>query len=189
MLHTFLNLLHSITQVMHKLSTRSTFCFALAAFLFSGCGTPSPADGTSENDWSPIVSESKGASASDADGFVWQTEQFADLKIVRYQVGGWDKLDNRQKALVYCLNQAGLSGRDIMYDQNNRYNLRVRNLLENIYTGFDGDKNTVGWNRFETYLKRIWFSNGIHHHYANTKLLPEFSEAYFDELLAATEEL
>ena len=187
MLRTFLNLPHSTTQDMHKLSTFSTFCFALAAFLFSGCGTPSTEDSAAENDWSPLVSESKGASAADADGFVWQTEQFADLKIVRYQVGGWDKLDNRQKALVYCLNQAGLSGRDIMYDQNNRYNLRVRNLLENLYTGFDGDKNTVGWNRFETYLKRIWFSNGIHHHYANTKLLPEFSEAYFDELLAATE--
>jgi dipeptidyl-peptidase-3 len=122
----------------------------------------------------------------DAEGFVWQTEQFADLKIVRYQIGGWEQLDNRQKALVYCLNQAGLSGRDIMYDQNNRYNLRVRNLLESVYEKFEGDKNTLGWSRFETYLKRIWFSNGIHHHYANTKMLPEFSEAYLDELLAAT---
>jgi len=87
--------------------------------------------------------------------------------------------------LVYCLNQAGLSGRDMMYDQNNRYNLRIRHLLESIYTGFEGDKSTNGWNRFETYLKRIWFSNGIHHHYANTKIMPEFSQAYFAELVEA----
>lgn len=73
----------------------------------------------------------------------------------------------------------------MMYDQNNRYNLRIRDLLESIYTGFEGDKSTNGWNRFETYLKRIWFSNGIHHHYANTKIMPEFSQAYFAELVEA----
>ena len=73
----------------------------------------------------------------------------------------------------------------MMYDQNNRYNLRIRDLLESIYTGFEGDKSTKGWSRFETYLKRIWFSNGIHHHYANTKIIPEFSQAYFTELVEA----
>ena len=151
-----------------------------------GCESSSKDGVSAENDWSFIEKNTSGASEPDAEGFVWQTEQFADLKIVRYQIGGWEQLDNRQKALVYCLNQAGLSGRDIMYDQNNRYNLRVRNLLESVYEKFEGDKNTLGWSRFETYLKRIWFSNGIHHHYANTKMLPEFSEAYLDELLAAT---
>ena len=138
------------------------------------------------DDWTAHSAADQGASEPDANGFVWQTEQFADLKIVRYQIPGWEKLTTRQKALVYCLNQAGLSGRDMMYDQNNRYNLRVRDLCEGIYTQFEGDKGTEGWNRFETYLKRIWFSNGIHHHYANTKIMPEFSEAYFDGLLEDT---
>ena len=75
-----------------------------------------------------------GASEPDEEGFVWQTEQFSDLKIVRYQIPGWEQLNQRQQALVYCLNMAGLSGRDIMYDQNNRYNLRIRRMLENIHT-------------------------------------------------------
>ncbi len=127
------------------------------------------------------------ASAPDEDGFVWKTEQFADLKIIRYQIPGWEKLSERQQALVYCLNMAGLSGRDIMYDQNNRYNLRVRRLLENIYINYEGDRNTVGWQAFEVYLKRIWFSNGIHHHYGNTKHQPGFGEDYFNHLLSATD--
>ena len=171
---------------MRTSPTLATLSLVFSIFALVGCES-SPKDGVSaENDWSLIEKNTSGASEPDAEGFVWQTEQFADLKIVRYQIGGWEQLENRQKALVYCLNQAGLSGRDIMYDQNNRYNLRVRNLLESVYQKFEGDKNTLGWSRFETYLKRIWFSNGIHHHYANTKMLPEFSEAYLDELLAAT---
>ena len=123
-----------------------------------------------------------GAGAPDSTGFVWQTEQFADIKMIRYQVPGWDKLTPRQQALVYCLNQAGLSGRDMIWDQNNRYNLAIRDVLEAIYTGYAGDKATKGWHRFETYVKRVWFSNGIHHHYANTKILPEFTRAYFAKI-------
>ena len=154
---------------------------ALLTFL-SGCGGPALSGPDFEA--APAV-ESK-ASAPDEAGFVWKTEQFADLKIVRYQIPGWEKLSDKQQALVYCLNMAGLSGRDIMYDQNNRYNLRIRRLLEDIYIGYEGDRGTAGWQAFEVYLKRIWFSNGIHHHYANTKHLPEFSEAYFDHLLEET---
>ena len=157
----------------------ATCATALLTFL-AGCGAPAPSGPDFEA--APVV-ESK-ASAPDEAGFVWKTEQFADLKIVRYQIPGWDKLSDKQQSLVYCLNMAGLSGRDIMYDQNNRYNLRIRRLLEDIYIGYEGDRGTVGWQAFEVYLKRIWFSNGIHHHYANTKHLPEFSEAYFDHLLA-----
>ncbi|MCB0762683.1 MAG: dihydrofolate reductase [Flavobacteriales bacterium] len=121
---------------------------------------------------------------TDDDGFVWQTEQFADIRMVRYQIPGWDNLSAKQKELVYYLTQAGYSGRDMMYDQNYRHNLEIRNTLENIYANYAGDKNTKGWQRFETYLKRIWFSNGIHHHYSNAKLVPGFNEAYFDSLLA-----
>ena len=171
---------------MRTSPTLATLSLVFSIFALVGCESSSKDGVSAENDWSFIEKNTSGASEPDAEGFVWKTEQFADLKIVRYQIGGWEQLDNRQKALVYCLNQAGLSGRDIMYDQNNRYNLRVRNLLESVYEKFEGDKNTLGWSRFETYLKRIWFSNGIHHHYANTKMLPEFSEAYLDELLAAT---
>ena len=169
-----------------KLLTRSAIVLAAASLALIGCGDGSGSNvGTTSDDWAPSVVTEKGASEPDASGFVWQTEQFADLKMIRYQVPGWDQLSPKQRALVYCLNQAGLSGRDMMYDQNNRYNLRIRHLLESIYTGFERDKSTNGWNRFETYLKRIWFSNGIHHHYANTKIMPEFSQAYFAELVEA----
>ena len=169
-----------------KLFTHSAIVFAAASLALIGCGDGSGSnDGNTSDDWAPSVATEKGASEPDASGFVWQTEQFADLKMIRYQVPGWDQLSPKQRALVYCLNQAGLSGRDMMYDQNNRYNLRIRHLLESIYTSFEGDKSTNGWNRFETYLKRIWFSNGIHHHYANTKIMPEFSQAYFAELVEA----
>jgi len=154
----------------------------VAGILLSSCSTPTPEGG----DFAPAPEMESQASAPDDNGFVWKTEQFADLKIVRYQIPGWEKLSPKQQALVYCLNLAGLSGRDIMYDQNNRYNLRIRRLLEDIYVNYEGDRNTVGWQAFEVYLKRIWFSNGIHHHYANTKHQPEFSEAYMDHLLAET---
>ena len=153
----------------------------LVAFLLS-CSVSTP-DGP---DFAPAAEIDRGSSAPDDNGFVWKTEQFADLKIVRYQIPGWERLSPEQQAFVYCLNMAGLSGRDIMYDQNNRYNLRIRRLLEDIYINYKGDRNTVGWQSFEVYLKRIWFSNGIHHHYANTKHQPGFSEAYLDHLLAET---
>ncbi|MFZ9056193.1 MAG: dipeptidyl-peptidase 3 family protein, partial [Flavobacteriales bacterium] len=161
------------------------FAAGLIALIFATGCADAPTASVESDDWTVAEAKDKGASEPDASGFVWQTEQFADLKMIRYQVPGWDQLSPQQRALVYCLNQAGLSGRDIMYDQNNRYNLRIRDLLEAVYTGYEGDKTTIGWQRFETYLKRIWFSNGIHHHYANTKIMPEFSEAYFNELLSA----
>ena len=150
-------------------------------FLIVGCGSSSEDFQTLDHS-----NLNSGASEPDEEGFVWQTEQFADLKIVRYQIPGWEQLNQRQQALVYCLNMAGLSGRDIMYDQNNRYNLRIRRMLEYIHTSYEGDKGTKGWDRFETYLKRIWFSNGIHHHYSNKKHIPEFGQEYFDHLLSST---
>jgi dipeptidyl-peptidase-3 len=150
---------------------------------FTACNTTSEGEDFQQLD---LTTFSDGAGEADSDGFVWQTEQFADLKILRYQVPGWEKLSSSQQALVYCLNMAGLSGRDMMYDQNNRYNLRIRRMLESIHENYNGDRGTVGWNRFETYLKRIWFSNGIHHHYSNKKHIPEFSCDYFDHLLTST---
>lgn len=118
--------------------------------------------------------------------FNYEVEQFADIKILRYQIPGFENLTLNQKKLVYYLSQAGMEGRDIIYDQNYRHNLTIKRALENIYQNYAGDKTAEDWKNFETYLKRIWFSNGIHHHYSNDKFIPEFSKAYFDTLLKET---
>ena len=118
--------------------------------------------------------------------FDYNVEQFADIKILRYQVPGWENLSLKEQKLVYYLTQAGLAGRDIMWDQNYRHNLKIRRALENVYSNYTGDKTSEDWQAFETYLKRVWFSNGIHHHYSNDKLKPEFSKDYLNELFLAT---
>ncbi|WP_196891934.1 dipeptidyl-peptidase 3 family protein [Aureivirga marina] len=118
--------------------------------------------------------------------FNYEVEQFADIKILRYQIPGFDQLSLKQKQLVYYLTQAGLSGRDIMWDQNYRHNLTIRRALENVYANFKGDKNSEDWKKFEVYIKRVWFSNGIHHHYSNDKIQPEFSSDYLKTLLKET---
>ena len=118
--------------------------------------------------------------------FDYNVEQFADIKVLRYQIPGWDNLTLKEQKLVYYLTQAGLVGRDIMWDQNYRHNLKIRKALESIYTNFNGDKTTSDWDAFETYLKRVWFSNGIHHHYSNAKIEPEFSPEYLRVLLTET---
>ena len=172
---------------MRQIYFSNTFFALLATVIsitfFTACNTTPVGEDFQQLD---LTTFSDGAGEADSDGFVWQAEQFADLKIVRYQVPGWEKLSESQQSLVYCLNMAGLSGRDMMYDQNNRYNLRIRRMLESIHENYSGDRGTIGWNRFETYLKRIWFSNGIHHHYSNKKHIPEFSAEYFDHLLSST---
>jgi dipeptidyl-peptidase-3 len=119
-------------------------------------------------------------------GFEYVVDQFADIRVLRYQVPGFEELALKEKELVYYLTQAGLAGRDIIWDQNYRHNLEIRNALENIYTKYAGDKSTYDWNSFEVYLKRVWFSNGIHHHYSNDKIKPGFSKEYLNYLLAET---
>ncbi|MFL5753108.1 MAG: dihydrofolate reductase, partial [Bacteroidia bacterium] len=116
-------------------------------------------------------------------GFVYLTDQFADLRILRYRVQGFDQLPLQEKELLYYLSQAALAGRDIIWDQNCKYNLTVRKTLENIINTYNGDKNTPDWEKFMVYAKRVWFSNGIHHHYSSDKILPDFKPAYFTELL------
>ncbi len=118
--------------------------------------------------------------------FDFNVEQFADIKILRYQIPGWENLTLKEQKLVYYLGQAGLAGRDMTWDQNYRYNLTIRRALENIYNTYDGDKSSADWQAFETYLKRVWFSNGIHHHYSNDKMKPDFSKDYLVGLLAKT---
>ncbi|MFD2518005.1 dihydrofolate reductase [Salinimicrobium flavum] len=118
--------------------------------------------------------------------FDYKVDEFADIKILRYQIPGWEDLSLKEQKLVYYLTQAGLSGRDIIWDQNYRHNLKIREALENIYTTYEGDKSSQDWKDFETYLKRVWFSNGIHHHYSMDKIKPSFSKEYFNTLLAET---
>lgn len=118
--------------------------------------------------------------------FNYEVEQFADIKILRYQIPGFNELTLKEKKLVYYLTQAGLAGRDIMWDQNYRHNLKIRKALETINTNFKGDRNSNDFKKFTTYLKRVWFSNGIHHHYSNDKIKPEFSKDYFNSLLKQT---
>ena len=123
---------------------------------------------------------------SQSTDFDYNVEQFGDVKVLRYQIPGWEKLTLKEQKLVYYLTQAGLAGRDIMWDQNYRYNLTIRKALENIYTNYKGDKTTEDWKNFEIYLKRVWFSNGIHHHYSNDKMKPDFSSDYLKQLLTDT---
>lgn len=124
--------------------------------------------------------------STQANQFNYLAEQFADLKILRYQIPGWEKLTPKQRLLVYYLNQAGLSGRDIIWDQNYHHNLRIRRALETIVLHYTGDKTSADWNAFMEYTKRVWFSNGIHHHYSMNKIIPGFSREYFESLLAST---
>ena len=119
--------------------------------------------------------------------FDFFAEKFKDIQVLRYQIPGFDELTLKQKKLVYFLTEAGLAGRDIMYDQNYRHNLSIRRSLEKIYSNYDGDKKSEEWINFEIYLKRIWFANGIHHHYSNDKFDPNFSSEYLNYLLSETE--
>jgi dipeptidyl-peptidase-3 len=118
--------------------------------------------------------------------FNYFLEQFADIKILRYQVPGFENLNLEKKILLYYLSQAALCGRDIIFDQNFKHNLEIRKFLEIIFLNYAGDRATEDFLNFEIYLKRIWFSNGIHHHYSTDKFLPDFNKNYFDELVKGT---
>ena len=117
--------------------------------------------------------------ATETDKFDYTVEKFADLQILRYKVHGFDELPLKQKELIYYLSQAALEGRDILFDQNGKYNLIIRRLLEAAYTNYSGDKKDTNYVNIETYLKRVWFSNGIHHHYGCEKFVPGFTPEFF----------
>lgn len=116
--------------------------------------------------------------------FEYAVDGFADLQILRYQVPGFEALSLKQKQLLYHLSEAALMGRDIFFDQNCRYNLSVRRTLEAIYENYKGDRNSADYKAFEVYLKRVWFSNGIHHHYAEDKFFPDFSKEFFTKAVS-----
>ncbi|MCL1942311.1 MAG: dipeptidyl peptidase 3 [Candidatus Azobacteroides sp.] len=123
--------------------------------------------------------EASSQSSPADDNFNYVVEQFADLQILRYQVPGFDELNLQQKELIYYLNQAASEGRDILFDQNGKYNLAIRRTLEAVYLNYKGDTASTDYKNFVVYLKRVWFSNGIHHHYATDKFQPGFSKEFF----------
>ena len=124
--------------------------------------------------------------AQTTDGFQYTDERFADIQMLRYKVEGFDNLTLKQKTFIYYLQEAALQGRDILFDQNGRYNLRIRRLLEAIYTDYKGDRKGKFYTGLSTYLKRVWFSSGIHHHYGCEKFVPPFTA---DELRAAARQI
>ena len=124
---------------------------------------------------------------AEAEKFDYTVEQFADLQILRYRVPEFENLSLKQKELVYYLTEAALQGRDILFDQNGKYNLTIRRMLEAVYTGYKGDKNTPDFKAMEVYLKRVWFSNGIHHHYGSEKFVPGFTPEFFRQAVQSVD--
>ncbi|MBB1148982.1 dihydrofolate reductase [Myroides sp. NP-2] len=153
-----------------KLNTMACIVLASAMALSCGKNKENEAEKTAET----------------IENFEFSVDQFADIEVLRYQIPGWEDLTLKEKELVYYLSQAGYAGRDIIWDQNYKHNLKIRQALENIYVNYAGDKETDDWKNFVVYVKRVWFSNGIHHHYSNDKIKPAFAKAYFETLLADT---
>ncbi|MCB0790177.1 MAG: dihydrofolate reductase [Flavobacteriales bacterium] len=149
----------------------------LALPIFLGCGPASTVGDDGRHDSTATAA---------ADSFRWEVDQFADVRVLRYKVPGWDQLTLQQKELAYYLSMAGLSGRDIMWDQNYRYNLTVRRALEKILRDYKGERTGKDWEAFLTYAKQIFFANGIHHHYGNEKFTPGFERPYLEQLVASS---
>ena len=149
-----------------------TVCFGLAVMAV-GCKKKEPAP--------------EPAAAASSPEFNWQIDQFGDLRILRYQVPGFDTLTATQKELVYYLSEAAVCGRDIFFDQNYKHNLKIRRTLDAVVQGYKGDRNDPRWAEFMTYVKRVWFSSGIHHHYSNDKFIPGFDADYFAALVKGSE--
>lgn len=161
-------------QIMKKV-----FLFPICSllFIFSSCEEPEQ----EENNQQEAVTL-----VEETEDFEFYAENFGDIQILRYQIHGFNNLSLDQKKLVYYLYEAGLAGRDIIWFQNYRHNLEIRDALENIIQNFNGDKEHEEWIAFEEYTKKVWFANGIHHHYSMDKFRPEFGISYFQSLLEAT---
>ena len=127
---------------------------------------------------------SKTAQKAPEDDFNYHVDRFADIEVLRYKVPDFENLTPQQRIFIYYLTEAALWGRDILWDQNNRYNLDIRDLLEAVYTNYDGDRDTPEFKAFETYVKQVWFGNGIHHHYSTDKFVPTFSREFLEGRIA-----
>jgi dipeptidyl-peptidase-3 len=134
------------------------------------------------------TNQERGQADAPAGEFNYVADRFADIEVLRYQVAGFESLSLRQKRLLYHLSEAALMGRDILFDQNNRHNLAIRRSLEAIYLNYTGDRNDDRFKALETYLKRVWFANGIHHHYAEDKFIPGFTADFFTECISRLDE-
>jgi len=159
--------------------------------LISACSenveVPPPGESTAsvESESGSEGTESPSATTME-DEFVYEADRFADIRILRYQVEGFEELSEQQQELLYYLSQAALSGRDIMYDQNYKHNLRIRRTIEEVIKHYDGDRNSEAFANFVTYAKQVWFANGIHHHYSGLKFTPRFDAQYFNDIVVAS---
>ena len=132
-----------------------------------------------------VMSSCVESGEANSEEFEYVVDRFADVEILRYRVPGFEDLSLDQKQLVYWLTEAALAGRDMMWDQNCRHNLPVRNLVEAVYTGWDGKKNDPQYQALEVYLKQLWMGNGIHHHYSMDKFTPGFSREFFEKQVSS----
>ncbi len=166
-----------------KISSRM-FPVLLIITLLSGCSEESAPEAAAsaaiQADGAPVTATQE---TEEAEAFQFEADRFADIRVLRYQVPGWEGLSLQQKKLLYFLSQAGMSGRDIMWDQNYRHNLRIRKVIEQVVSNYAGDRTATEFNAFMIWAKQVWFANGIHHHYSNDKFTPEFSADYFGELV------
>src|SRR5689334_11020611 len=157
----------------------------LACTVLVGCPTPDTTTTTTPT--TPTTNAPSEEPSSEAKDFQVQTEQFGDVRVLRYQVPGFSELPLQQKKLAYYLYQAALSGRDIVWDQNYRHNLLVRRTLEALVKAHGDDRANDAVMKLLTYTKRVWFSNGIHHHYSMKKMMPEFTAEQFATWVKATD--
>ena len=134
-------------------------------------------------------SRSSASSAKKEQKFEYTNERFADLQMLRYKVEGFEQLTLKQKTFIYYLQEAALWGRDILFDQNGKYNLRIRKMLEDAYVNYQGDRNSENFKALEVYLKRVWFSNGIHHHYGCEKFVPGFNRRWLQDAAVCSDEI
>jgi len=171
---------------MMRLTSFSYFCRSysitmkkiwLLAGLLAACG-PNPNDKDAQSEEGSTSNQAAAVDSTD--------RRFADVQVLNYQIPGFDKLSLSQKKLVYYLYQAGLSGRDIIWDQNYRHNLEIRHALETVFSEYSGDRQNEEWKALEVYTRRVWFSNGIHHHYSMDKFKPEFSQEFLAQVLSQT---
>lgn len=158
---------------------------AFALLFVWGCADKSQNQQNSSNDSTAVDSM---ATAENDSNFKWVADEFADIRVLRYKVPGFAELPLEQKKLLYYLSEAATSGRDIIYDQNYKNNILVRRTLENIYKTYTGEKSDEKWTAFHTYLKQIWYSNGLHHHYSYEKHEPGFDYAYFETLVKGSDQ-
>ncbi len=161
------------------MNIKSILITTVAAGLLFSCGNE-----TKTEDKKEAVSSSFELEKFDNSGeFSYQVDKFGDIEVIRYKIPSWDKLTLQQKKYAYYLTMAGYAGREIIYDQNYRHNLSIKRALEKVYTDFVGDRNSEDFQNFTTYLKRIWFANGIHHHYSNDKFKADFSKGFLNDAL------